>query len=334
MDTFSGGHVMKTRKLRDLEVSAIGLGCMGMSIAYGERDEPGSIETIQRALDGGVTFIDTADMYGQGHNEELVGRALKGRRHEAILATKFGNIRTPDGKSDVRGDPEYVLEACEKSLKRLGTDVIDLYYVHRIDLKVPIEDTVGAMKTLVDQGKVRHIGLSEAGPATVRRAHAVHPLTALQTEYSLWTRDVEAEILPTCRELGIGFVPYSPLGRGFLSGMIPSLDSLIEKDRRRDHPRFSEENIASNTRLVEVLKAVADDLGATPAQVAIAWLLSRGDDIVPIPGTKKVKWLEENIRAVDLSLSDAALARLGEVFVPGVTAGDRYPPGGMKRVGL
>ena len=325
---------MKTRKLRDLEVSAIGLGCMGMSVAYGERDEPGSIETIQRALDHGVTFIDTADMYGRGHNEELVGRALKGRRHEVILATKFGNIRTPEGKSDVRGDPDYVIEACDKSLARLGTDVIDLYYVHRIDPKVPIEDTVGAMKTLVDQGKVRHIGLSEAGPATIRRANAVHPLTAVQTEYSLWTRDVEAEILPTCRELGIGFVPYSPLGRGFLSGTIPSRDSLIEKDRRRDHPRYSEENIAKNTRLVAALKAVAEDLGATPAQVAIAWLLSRGEDIVPIPGTKKVKWLEENIRAVDLSLSEAALARLEEVFTPGVTAGDRYPPGGMKRVGL
>lgn len=323
---------MKTRRLGGLEVSAIGLGCMGMSVAYGERDEPGSIETIHRALDLGVTFIDTADMYGRGHNEELVGRALKGRRDVAVLATKFGNIRTADGKSDVRGDPEYVVEACEKSLARLGTDVIDLYYVHRIDTKVPIEDTIGAMKRLVEEGKVRHIGVSEAAPATIRRAHAVHPLTAVQTEYSLWTRDVEDEVLPTCRELGIGFVAYSPLGRGFLSGTIPSRDSLIENDRRRDHPRYSEENIARNLALVDALKSVAQESGGTPAQVAIAWLLTRGEDIVPIPGTKKTKWLEENVAALDLTLSDAQADRLAEVFRPGVTAGDRYPPGGMKRV--
>ncbi len=323
---------MKTRRLGGLEVSAIGLGCMGMSVAYGERDEPGSIDTIHRALDLGVSFIDTADMYGRGHNEELVGRALKGRRDEAILATKFGNIRTADGKSDVRGDPEYVIEACEKSLARLGTDVIDLYYVHRIDTKVPIEDTIGAMKRLVEEGKVRHIGVSEAAPATIRRAHAVHPLAAVQTEYSLWTRDVEDEVLPTCRELGIGFVAYSPLGRGFLSGTIPSRDSLIENDRRRDHPRYSEENIARNLALVDALKSVAQECGGTPAQVAIAWLLTRGEDIVPIPGTKKTKWLEENVAALDLVLSDAQAARLAEVFRPGVTAGDRYPPGGMKRV--
>lgn len=325
---------MKTRKLGALEVPSIGLGCMGMSVAYGERDEPGSVETIHRALDLGVTFIDTADMYGRGHNEELVGRALKGRRGEAILATKFGNIRMEDGKTDVRGDPDYVIEACEKSLARLGTDVIDLYYVHRIDPKVPIEETVGALKRLVEQGKVRHIGLSEAAPQTIRRAHAVHPLAALQTEYSLWTRDVEAEVLPVCRELGIGFVAYSPLGRGFLSGTIPSRESLIDKDRRRDHPRYSDENIARNASLVEALRAVAQEVGGTPAQVAIAWLLAQGDDIVPIPGTKRVRWLEENIAATGLSLGAAEIDRLDEVFRPGAAAGDRYPPGGMKRIML
>lgn len=323
---------MKMRKLGALEVPPIGLGCMGMSVAYGHRDEPGSINTIHRALDLGVTFIDTADMYGNGHNEELVGRALKGRRDEAILATKFGNIRTADGKSDVRGDPDYVIEACEKSLTRLGTEVIDLYYVHRIDTKVPIEDTIGAMKRLVEQGKVRHIGVSEAAPATIRRAHAVHPLAAVQTEYSLWTRDVEAEVLPTCRALGIGFVAYSPLGRGFLSGTIPTRDSLVENDSRRDHPRYSAENIAKNAVVVDALKSIAEDVRASAAQVALAWLLSRGNDIVPIPGTKKIRWLEENLAATDLELSAEQLARLDEVFRPGVTAGDRYPPGGMKRV--
>ena len=323
---------MKTRTLGSLDVPAIGLGCMGMTVAYGERDEPGSIETIHRALDMGVTFIDTADAYGRGQNEELVGRALKGRRTEAILATKFGNVTTPEGKKVIRGEPEYVIEACENSLARLGTDVIDLYYVHRIDPSVPIEETVGALKTLVEQGKIRHIGLSEAAPATIRRAHAVHPVTALQTEYSLWTRDAEAEVLPTWRALGIGFVAYSPLGRGFLSGTIPSRDSLIENDRRRAHPRYSEENIAKNTHLVDALEQVADEAGATPAQVALAWLLSRGDDIVPIPGTKKVGWLEENVAATDLVLPDALLARLDDVFRPGVTAGDRYPPGGMKQL--
>jgi len=307
---------------------------MGMSIAYGERDEPGSIATIHHALDRGLTFIDTADMYGGGHNEELVGEALKDRRGEAILATKFGNLRLPDGSADVCGRPDYVIEACEKSLKRLNMDVIDLYYQHRVDTNVPIEDTVGAMAQLVEQGKVRHLGLSEAGPDTIRRAHATHPITALQSEYSLWSRDIEDAILPTCRELGIGFVAYSPLGRGFLSGTIPSRESLIEKDRRRDHPRFSEENIAQNTRLVEALTAVAGDVGASPAQVAIAWLLSRGPDIVPIPGTKKTKWLDENIAACELSLGDAQLAALEAAFPPGVTAGDRYPPGGMKRVGI
>ena len=325
---------MKTRPLGALQVSAIGLGCMGMSIAYGERDEKGSIETIHHALDSGVNFIDTADMYGQGHNEELVGRAIEDRRDEVILATKFGNIRTPEGKGDVNGHPDYVPQACDASLKRLNTDVIDLYFLHRVDPKVPIEDTVGAMAKLVEAGKVRHIGLSEAGPQTIRRAQAVHPITALQTEYSLWTRDVEAEILPACRELGIGFVAYSPLGRGFLSGTIPTPDALVANDRRRDHPRYSPENMAANARLVAVLDEVAAEIDAAPAQVAIAWLLSRGEDIVPIPGTKKVKWLDQNIEAVQLELGDAQLGRLEEAFPAGVTSGDRYPPGGMKRVGI
>lgn len=325
---------MKTRKLGPLEVPAIGLGCMGMSIAYGERDEPGSVETIHRALDLGVTFLDTSDMYGNGHNEELIGRALGKRRGEAIIATKFGNVKTPEGKSAVRGDPDYVIEACNASLRRLGTDVIDLYYVHRIDPKVPIEETIGAMTKLVEQGKVRHIGVSEAAPGTIRRAHAVHPLAAVQTEYSLWTRDVESEVLPTCRELGIGFVAYSPLGRGFLSGTILSRDSLIEKDRRRDHPRFLQENIEKNSALVEGLKAVAGEVGATPAQVAIAWLLSKGDDVVAIPGTKKIKWLEENIRATEILLDGPRIARLDSMFPRGITAGDRYPPGAMKAIML
>jgi aryl-alcohol dehydrogenase-like predicted oxidoreductase len=325
---------MKTHKLADLEVSAIGLGCMGMSVAYGDRDDVGSIETIHRALDGGVTLIDTADMYGFGHNEELVGKAIKGRREQVVLATKFGNIRTPEGKSGVRGDPEYVLEACDKSLRRLGTDFIDLYFVHRIDPTVPIEDTVGALKTLVEQGKVRHVGLSEASPTTIRRAHATHPLTAVQTEYSLWTRDVEKEVLPTCRELGIGFVAYSPLGRGFLTATIPSRSALGEGDWRRSHPRFSDENIEKNRRLVDAISEIAREHGSSPAQVALAWVLAKGGDIVPIPGTKKSKWLDENIAAVELKLSQSAFEILEDVFPPGVTAGDRYPAAAMKSLGI
>lgn len=325
---------MKTRRIGSLKVSAIGLGCMGMSIAYGERDEPGSIKTVHHALDRGVTFIDTADMYGQGHNEELLARALEGRRHEATLATKFGNLKLPDGKATVCGRPDYVIAACEKSLARLKTDVIDLYYQHRVDPDVPIEDTVGAMASLVEQGKVRYLGLSEAGPDTIRRAHAIHPITALQSEYSLWSRDVEGDILDTCRALGIGFVGYAPLGRGFLSGEIPDLGSLIETDRRRDHPRYAAENMASNSVLLEAIRAIAEHHDASMAQVAIAWVLSRGDDVVPIPGTKKIKWLDDNIAAVDLVLSDADLGQLDAVFRPGIAAGDRYPPGGMKRVGI
>ena len=307
---------------------------MGMSIAYGERDEAGSLKTIHKALDAGVTLIDTADMYGQGHNEELIGTALKNRRHDAVLATKFGNIKAADGKAEVRGDPEYVIAACEASLTRLKTDVIDLYYVHRIDTRVPIEETVGALKSLVEHGKVRHIGLSEAAPETIRRAHAIHPLTAVQSEYSLWSRDVESDVLPTCRKLGIGFVAYSPLGRGFLSGTIPTRDSLIDGDRRRDHPRFEEANIMQNTVLVDALKSVADELQATPAQVAIGWLLSMGRDIVPIPGTKKVSWLEENIAASQIELTSEQMSLLKNTFRPGSTAGERYPASDMKRVML
>jgi aryl-alcohol dehydrogenase-like predicted oxidoreductase len=323
---------MRTRRLGALEVSEIGLGCMGMSVLYGPRDEAGSVEAIHRALDIGVTFLDTADAYGKGHNEELVGRALAGRRHEAVLATKFGNVRTPEGRGAANGRPDYVPVACDASLRRLGTDVIDLWYLHRVDPDVPIEDTVGAMARMVEAGKVRHIGLSEAAAETLHRAAAVHPIAALQTEYSLWTRDVEAAILPACRELGVGFVAYSPLGRGFLSGTISDREDLFEDDRRRAHPRYSAENIATNAKLVEALRGVAREAGATPAQVCLAWLLRQG--VVPIPGTKKVRWLEENAAAAAIALDDAQLAALEAAFPPGVTAGDRYPPGGMKRVGL
>ncbi|HMB47373.1 MAG TPA: aldo/keto reductase, partial [Afifellaceae bacterium] len=263
-----------------------------------------------------------------------LSEALKGRRDEAVLATKCGNLRLPDGTPDVCGRPDYVIEACEKSLTRLKTDVIDLYYIHRIDPKVAIEETMGAMARLVEEGKIRHVGLSEASPQTIRRAHKVHPVAALQTEYSLWSRDVEEEILPTCRELGIGFVPYCPLGRGFLSGTIPTRDALVEDDRRRAHPRYQDENMAKNSRLLEALGAVAREAGASPAQVAIAWLLARGPDLVPIPGTKKVKWLDENIAAVDLALSDGQMAALEEAFPPGAAAGERYPESDLKRVNL
>ena len=325
---------MQTRQLGPLRVSAIGLGCMGMTPIYGQPDEGECIATVHRAVELGVTMIDTADMYGNGKNEALVGRALSGRRDRVVLATKFGNVRTPDGKPDVNGRPDYVPQACDASLKRLGVEVIDLYYLHRVDPKVPIEDTVGAMARLVEQGKVRHIGLSEAAASTLRRAHAVHPITALQTEYSLWTRDVEAEILPACRALGVGFVAYSPLGRGFLSGTITSTDALADDDRRRDHPRFAQENIERNLALLEALRALAAAKVCTPAQVALAWLLAQGEDVVPIPGTKRRTWLEENLRAPDVRLDDSDLAKLDEAFPPGITAGDRYPAGQMKRVGL
>jgi aryl-alcohol dehydrogenase-like predicted oxidoreductase len=327
---------MKTRKLgtEGLQVSAIGLGCMSMTDIYGPRDDAESKATLLHALDSGVTFIDTSDMYGNGQNETLIGEALKERRGEAILATKFGNLRLPDGTTGVNGRPDYVVQACEASLTRLRTDVIDLYFVHRIDPEVPIEDTVGAMAKLVAAGKVRYIGLSEAGVSTLRRAHATHPLTALQTEYSLWTRDVEAEILPACRGLGIGFVPYAPLGRGFLTGTIDSDGALNAKDRRRDMPRFKAENLGKNLPLLGTLRSLAADRAVTPAQVAIAWLLGRGDDLVPIPGTKKRRWLDENAAAVEVALTDEEIARLDRTFRVGVTSGTRYPEGQMTRLGI
>ena len=325
---------MQTRQIGPLRVSAIGLGCMGMSQTYGAADDAESARTIARALDLGVNFIDTADVYGAGHNEELVGPALAGRRDQVVLASKFGNVRFSDGRRDVNGRPDYVPKACDASLRRLHVDVIDLYYLHRVDPNVPIEDTVGAMGRLVEAGKVRHLGLSEAGVATLRRAHAEHPIAALQTEYSLWSRDVEAEILPACRELDIGFVPYSPLGRGFLSGTITELESLADNDRRREHPRFAAENLERNVGLLATLRRLAEARDCTPAQIALAWLLAKGEDLVPIPGTKRRRYLEENAAAVDVRLEPDDLAALDEAFPQGVAAGERYGAGGMRRVGL
>lgn len=317
---------MRHRNLRDLDVSALGLGCMGMSDFYGPRDEYESLRTLDRALELGVRFLDTADMYGPFTNEELVGRAIRDRRDGVVVATKFGIVRAPGDPSvrGVDGRPEYVRQACEGSLRRLGTDYIDLYYQHRVDPKVPIEETVGAMADLVRAGKVRHIGLSEASPDTLRRASAVHPVTALQTEYSLWSRDPEAEVIPTCRELGIGFVAYSPLGRGFLTGRIRTPDDLAPDDFRRSNPRFRGENFERNLALLEVVRALAGEKGCTPAQLALAWVLAQGHDVVPIPGTRHAERLEENVGALDVVLTEADLERLDRAFPVGAAAGERY----------
>jgi aryl-alcohol dehydrogenase-like predicted oxidoreductase len=308
-----------------LEVSALGLGCMGMSEFYGTADEQAALATIDRALELGVTFFDTADMYGPFTNERLVGRALAGRRDEVVLATKFGNVRGEGGERlGIRGDAAYVRAACDASLERLGVDHIDLYYQHRVDPATPIEETVGAMKELVEAGKVRHIGLSEASAGTIRRAHAVHPVTALQSEWSLWTRDVEDDVLPTVRELGIGFVAYSPLGRGFLSGRVRSTSDLADDDFRRSHPRFRGENFRRNLDLVAKVDELAAAKAITPGQLALAWVLARGGDVVPIPGTTRVPHLEENVRALEVELTEEDLAGLEAVFPRGATAGDRY----------
>jgi len=316
-----------------LSVSALGLGCMGMSEFYGPGDERESIRTIHRALDMGMNFLDTADVYGLGRNEELVGKAIRDRRDDVVLATKFGNVRGKDGSwQGVSGKPDYVRACCEASLRRLGVDVIDLYYQHRVDPATPIEETVGAMAELVRQGKVRYLGLSEASPASIRRARAVHPIAALQSEYSLWTRDPEGEVIPACRELGIGFVAYSPLGRGIFGGRIKGPGDLAEGDYRRNSPRFQGQNLARNLSLVRSLEEMAAEKKCRPSQLALAWLLARGKDIVPIPGTKRVERLEENAGALGVSLAPDDLARIDRAFPPGAASGLRYPEPAMRAV--
>lgn len=309
-----------------VEVSALGLGCAGFSPDRLAQDDDGAIATLQRALDLGITVLDTSDAYGGGHNERLVGRAIAGRRDSVFLTTKFGNIRGPQGqRGGTNGKPDYVPVACDASLKRLGVDVIDLYYLHRVDPDVPIEDTVGAMAKLVDAGKVRFLGLSEAKPDVLRRAHVVHPISALETEYSLWSREPERELLPTCRELGVSYVAYSPLGRGFLSGAVRQVADLPDGDRRHDHPRFHDENLKRNLSLLEPLDSLAKEKGCTQAQIALAWVLSRGEDVIPIPGSRRIEHLEDNVKALDISLSEQDCAWLEGIFEIGATAGMRYP---------